>query len=606
MLNLLIVTLYAIACLGMGALLVKICLPTSAYKVIALEFGIGSTFFGSIWILIGLAGYLNATFISLILIPFLTLGCIRISGVQRSIKFLNIDPLDFKYYTAAIAVSVVMLWYGVLAYYRPPFGDADAFYMTYPKIISHLGALVPMRFVYHDFSTIGLTGEMHYAVLMTLMSPPVTKLFAWVAGIACIFVIMEIVDSVGGKRWAKLLTAAAIVTSTTFTDYLSDGKTDTFSTLIALTCVLLILRIPKAGFHPKTLLLIGILVGTMAFAKFSFIVSMVPTIGLLFVVSALRENRRIGQFCRDMLLVGTGTLLGLFPHLLKNGVLFGNPLAPFLGMEHNWADQGPWFSVSDTLWIVATFPFSLVFGKYPLMGGNLSVIWLAALPFAFFIDWPRRLLESQLFALTASVVVGLLCWFALKPSIFVPRYFIVNLLLLMPIVFVGIEEYLCRRDRSLLILTSFSTLAGAAILSAPFVLPAGVWTATPKRVFQHALNGDPECGLSISEYCAIFKKINKEAEVNTRIFLLGYYSYWLSNPLLMDINTAEENIAFSMQPLNGWEYLTNRGFNLVAVQTATHGHFLEYLRNAPVPEHLSVIEEFPNSNMPIFYIRSKG
>jgi hypothetical protein len=87
--------------------------------------------------------------------------------------------------------------------------------------------------------------------------------------------------------------------------------------------------------------------------------------------------------------------------------------------------------------------------------------------------------------------------------------------------------------------------------------------------------------------------------------VLGFYTYWLSGDLLGRLNTDAEYQDIKLLPPNVWQTLDNHGFGVVAVQAASHGRYLPYLRSSPVPEGLEVVEMFSDSNMPVFFIRRK-
>lgn len=600
-----IVIVYTIACTGMGSMILRLLRPKPSRDSLSFSFGLGSSILGAAWILVGLVGGLLPWPIWMLIGPLCIPGVLAIAASRPEIEIGPFGLTSALFCLGIFLVAGVLFWHGLLAYFRPPFGDADAFYMTYPKIIAGAGRLIAMGFVYNEFSSIGLSGELHFAVLMSISTPEAAKLFAWIAGLGTLLLVVEITGLVGGKCWAKLLTAAAFATSTTVTDYLSDGKTDLFSALIAATAIVMILKWRSAVFKPAFGVLLGVVIGTMAYAKFSYIVSMFPTLFAMAVFLVVQDGRKLLEFVKGAFWVGGGTVLGLGPHLLKNGLLFGHPAAPFLGTSSNWVDQAAWFSAADTAWIMLTLPVSLVFGQYPLMGGSVSVIWLLALPFAAFACSRRHAMSDPAVILTLSALIGLLLWLALKPSIFVPRYFLINLLMLFPIVFIGVERYAARAGRNLGVLAGFSVITGAALVSAPFVMPAGVWTATPEKLLRYVADGQPSCGLAISSYCATFQDLNAELPGEKRVFLLGYYSYFLSERLLASLNTNEENLDLSKMPADPWKRLAQQGFGAVAVQVATHGRFIDYLRAAPVPDELVVEERYPGTDMPVFMIRKK-
>jgi hypothetical protein len=606
MMAVIIVVFYTLACVGAGALCIRLFLGTGEGGSISLRFGVGSTMLSACWIPVALAGMLTPVIVWAAISLFGLYAIIyrRHSGHELTGRF---DLKSILFWALVSICIAVMIWHGLLAFYRPPFGDADAFYMTYPKIIAATRQLSAMGFTYHDFSAVGLSGELHFAALMVISTPAAAKLFAWVSGVGIVLVLTEMTGKLGGDRYAKLVVAAALITSTTFTDYLSDGKTELFAALSALTVVALILARPLSALPAKGVFFLGIMTGSAAYSKFSFIICVVPTVFALayFSCFGFAKGRPLKQFASELLAAGLGFGIGLLPHLIKNWVLFGNAAAPFLGMKKNWADQAHWFSSIDTAWIVGTLPASLVFGQYPLMGGTISLIWLMSLPFIAFALVSPGSLKTPSVQLSLCTAFGLVCWLLVKPSVFAPRYFLPNLLLLMILPSIGVERYMKSPARSKGVVGLFGILSGAIVLTSVSRPPAGVWSAKPSNLYYYVTNGQPMCGLSISDYCSIFDELNGEISSHKRLFVLGYYTYWLSEDILGRLNTDDEYQDMKSLPPNVWQTLADQGFAAVAVQTATHSRYLAFLRQSTVPEGLEVVEEFRDSNMPVFFIRSK-
>lgn len=146
-------------------------------------------------------------------------------------------------------------------------------------------------------------------------------------------------------------------------------------------------------------------------------------------------------------------------------------------------------------------------------------------------------------------------------------------------------------------------LFALAAAAAPYKPPAGVWTAFPGKIFAFIADGLPQCGLAISSYCSAFVEINTNTSTGGRVFVLGYYTFFLDASLLMTINTPEEyNELLSVPAEALWQTLYDEGFRTIAVQRATHEAYLSILRRAPIPSGLRVTERFEDDNMPVFYI----
>jgi hypothetical protein len=274
-------------------------------------------------------------------------------------------------------------------------------------------------------------------------------------------------------------------------------------------------------------------------------------------------------------------------------------------MSGTWADQPDWYDMPSTAWIIATYPFALVYGLYPMMGGNLSFLWLAALPLIFVFSRKDLSLSNPAIQISLAALVGLICWLAIKPSIFAPRYFLVTLIMLIPLPVLAIERIWNQEKRPRVVSWGFAVLVVVALSTFPFIAPAGVWTALPGKIIHHIRSGAPECGLAISSFCSGLNAINASSVKGERVFLAGYYSYHLRSDLLQCINNPDDFKLFnSTNAADVWATLYSNGFVHVAVQKATHGQFLKSLDLQQVPAWLAVSVEFADSDMPVFHIRS--
>lgn len=622
--SLLIVLIYSGAAIGAGNALMRILARFVSQKAsanfvfqpISVQFALGSALLASIWQVIALGGFLRPGLTWLVLLLCLAFYVPGLPTASKHIfrrqEFWRDANTNWILGALTLCVLGVSVWFGILAFVRPPFGDADAFYFVYPKIIAATGELALMPGNYRDFSSNGLSGELHFSALMAIGTPEGAKLFAWVTGMGLLFQLRNITKVVGGGTFAQVAASAMLVTSTTFSDYLSDGKVDLFAACTAMAATLCLLNIRESKPAYINIILAGFLTGISIAAKFSYIVAFLPAVLLLlwFHVtkgSGTESNSSQETIFKKLALFCFAAFIGLLPHLLKNYYLFGQPLAPFVGMTQNWADQN-WFSVSDTAWIVATYPFALVFGQYPMQGGNISIIWLAALPLILLMRRPRGLheiLQNPLGPLSASACVGLLCWLLVKPSVFAPRYLLATLVMLMPLPAIAAERVLRYESRPRAVLYGFVLLVGITLIAQPTIPPAGVWSLLPGKVFNHIKNERPACGLAISSYCSGFALLNATARKGERTFVAGYYTYFLRTDQLQCINQENDFALLNRTtPSEIWTALFDNGFTHIAVQKATHGQYLERLNPRETPSWLKVTEELAGSDMPIYRLES--
>jgi hypothetical protein len=552
-----VVAIYAYACIALGIATIRVASKISnskewsAYDVpIAAFFIIGQSLLVVAWTSLGLGGVLHTWLIWLVLLAASMSGGLQplslfktgLSKLRSSITSVAGQPLWLRLFTLGIVALV--LWYAILAWFRPPSGDAEAFYMTYAKLIAGTGEISLMP-TYRDFSANGLYGELHFAALLAIGALGAAKLFAWETGIAAAFVLVAITRQVKGGGLAQLIAFAMTLTSTTFSDYLSDGKVDLFAAALGLTAVWWVISQHADALRENRLRLAvaGLLTGFALVAKFPYLVAFLPAIVLLIVwrefaagASGKVDRKSFIRAISTLAYFGVWVAVATLPHLVKNGLLFGQPLAPFVGM--NWTEQ-TWFSPENTKWILMTYPLALTFGLYPMQGGNLSFLLLASLPMIFLLPKPVHYLKSKLVQLTVSGLVGLLCWMLIRPSTLAPRYILATLLMLMPIGAIAFEYLWQHECKPRMASIAFAAALLLSVGAAPII---GIY---PFRVTAYMMAGQPECGLTDTSYCRGLNAINAHAEPGERVLLLGYYSYWLRPDLLqctVNVNGSPDQV----------------------------------------------------------------
>lgn len=614
---LVILILYTLANIGCGYGLLSVFsrqlgknLPPSVL------FSLGTALLSTVWVFIGLAGFLHKEVIgsivfimALIAIPYLY-GQIQTAAFSLRIPFKEVTKNLLYFILILLAIGVV-IWFGILAFMRPPAGDAIAFYMVYPKIISLRDKLTAMPGVFHDFSSIGISGELHYAVLMKLANPVIAKLFAWVVGINILLVLRSLTRYLGGGLIAQTTAVIILLTSSTYNSFLSDGKTDLFTTLLGITSVFCIVLVREKQFPKSLSIIAGLLTGFAISAKFSFIIALFPALVSLLLCQEIIQNKDlknvnpIRHSIYTLVFFGIGVLIALFPHLLKNEILFGNPLAPFIGMK-NWADQSNWYSLKDTIWIASTYPFALVFGLYPLMGGTMSVLWIASFVFILFLPKAKLSLRQPDVQVMLCGCLGLFCWIITKASIFVPRYFLATLIMLIPLPAIAIEYMWQTEIRPRLISISYALFAVLALCLTPFIpyVDLGVTTMLAVKDMRHPEGHSIYCNLERSGYCNVYTSLNPKIAQGDRVYVLGYYTYWLRDDLLQCINQRSEAKLQDMPSSEIWEALYKRGFMHLAIQKPSHGAYLEKLDPAQAPKWLKVTKEYTDTIMPVFHLEA--
>jgi hypothetical protein len=279
--------------------------------------------------------------------------------------------------------------------------------------------------------------------------------------------------------------------------------------------------------------------------------------------------------------------VGVLPLVIKNAMLFGEPLAPFV-MLHSASSgilEQSWYTPENTRWIVETYPLALVFGSYPMQHGTLSFLWLALLPLVLCLltTW-RAGHYSQLTVLTIAALCGLAAWLAIKASVFAPRYILPCLLMFYPIVAAGAEKA-TRSGR----LTLLRVAVPAAVISSLAI--AGFALSNALADTRLYVAGLPSAWGH--EFWRAARVINDESKPGTRVFVAGYYTLPLRGDLLQCMTRPPESalVLNAKTSEQMWENLYALGADWMFLQVPSHGRsFVSKIDITAAPTWLRVDE----------------
>jgi hypothetical protein len=576
--------------------------------------GIGVT--SSVWLLIGVMSWLGSFVVIGFLVGFCILGLL-LARTELRIWMVALRSstgwLPKQMSVEALLVGLCVGLMGLLAIgalLKPPIGDAEAFYMVYPKVIAASQRLVEMPGLYANFSQIGLLGEMHFAALLVLADVHTAKLFAWVVAMATVGMLIALARLAGLGRTGCAFVFLIAATTTAFTNHITDGKIDLFSTACGIGAFYWALRSAEGREREQrvALQITGVLAGFAVVGKFSYLLAFLPPLFVIISWNLYERCRQVGsdasrkvvQPVVSFVTVGVAMMAAAVPHLIKNGVLFAAPLAPFVGMEGtSWLNQ-TWFSSADTAWIVATYPAALVFGRYPMQGGNLSFLWLALLPLLLVrpVTFRSNLPLAQM---TVAGLLGMFLWVLLRPSVIAPRYLLATLFLLIPSIALAAEGVFTTEARPRILSAGMVlvTLSALAIFTFPHV-------NLPLHLI-HFLRGTfPVCGLA-SPYCEPLVSLNQQAEPGARVFFAGYYSYWMRPDLLQCRDDRSDAGAFAKEPdaSSRWATLYTRGFHYVVIDKTSHQTMISLLDQSMAPPWLDVKEIIKTDELSVLKLSSQ-
>ncbi|WP_165485122.1 ArnT family glycosyltransferase [Legionella rowbothamii] len=501
-----------------------------------------------------------------------------------------------------IIILCVLCLLGMASVSYPPVGDAEAFYMVLPKIMAASHRLKPVN-NYYAFSQIGLFGELHHAALMAISSEQAAKFFVWLTGFAVIGFILALCTEAGVQARGKIIALILLITSTTYTFYLYDGKVDIFATALGLGACYWALQTNKTA-ELMPYILTGLFTGLACTAKFSY---MPVLLSAVFLILLWNHWKSLFQFktLRSIGILGAMIFIAVLPHLIKNAVLFNEPFAPFYFFKsagHNWTDQ-IWYTPEAIRYILLTYPFALTFGKYSLLGGNLSPLVLLFIPLFLLVKKEQWKLPKQLIQLIVVSISCLVIWMICRPSVLCPRCILPTLLLFIPVSSWCTEKVLLSKNYNVLKIAIFFSL----IIALYTCLPAGILPVeTLASKFSGCLKSnfhDVKCSKlyppqSVSQELGTgMQYVNQIAKKGDRVFVMGWYTYHLREDLLQCINGIQDSSAYSAD--KRWVHLFENGFKFLVVQDNNTFEVGE------VPSWLTINEVYKDQRTKIYTIIAK-
>lgn len=615
-----LVLIYGAASVGAGVLLLRAlagrswdALIRSDAPVLATALLTGQALVAALWIGVGLAGWFTprvvwacvALLIGLAS-PLLLPVARRSVGVARGV-LSEVGAMPWWLRVVALLLAVLVVGFGVAAWLKAPVGDGEAFYMAYAKVIADAHRVAPMPGLYAPFSTIGLVAELHFAALMQVGDAGAAKLFVWLLALAAGAILAAICRRAGVGPQGRLVALVMLFTTTAFSNHISDGKVDLVAAALGL-CAVYWAMVADVTARRLAIPLSGLCTGFAVVAKFSYVPAFVPAIVLLVAWQRLAGASgetpvRTGFLATAsaLMVFGAWAVLAVLPHLTKNAVLFGAPLAPFVGgpQDKNWLQQ-VWFPAEVTARILRTYPLALTFGRYPMQGGNVSFLLLAFAPLVWWLPRPQRFWDSLLFRLCLAGAVGTACWLVLRPSVIAPRYLLATLLLFVPLTARAAEHAITREVAPSWLSVGITTsLAAAVTIFAYPLLPL------PKALLQYAQGRLPVCALA-SVHCNPLQRLNSMAAPGDRVFMLNYYGYWLRPDLLQCRDSyGDDRILVKLDgPGLTWEILRAGGFRYVVADKVDYADDLHRLSALRVPTGVTVTQILDTPQLELFEVTS--
>ena len=212
------------------------------------------------------------------------------------------------------------------------------------------------------------------------------------------------------------------------------------------------------------------------------------------------------------------------------------------------------------------YPLALSLGQFPGTGGAMSAAALALWPLVILLPRPagRQWLRSSLVAVTVAAGIALLLWATLQLPNFSLRYFLPPLLVLL-IAPARAAEHVCGpgKDRSMLGVGVMVCLLMA--LAATCNRPRG--HGSDAVAFICGLRSEADVGDTCARQA---EAVNAAARSGERVYLAGYYGYFLRPDLLGRANSQDDQRRLKALPdsRHHWVYLWDNGFRYVMVEAA--------------------------------------
>lgn len=615
----LLLALYALGCLSFGSLMMRVIArrawrleEESALTVITIYFLLGVAILGSIWVVVALLGWLSPWVVGAASVLSIALSWSALSALAKRLYLeagswvsrFKSDPWPWK--ILVIAVSVLILLTGI-ASMLPPSSDAAAFYMPIAKVTGASHRLLPLRGEFEGFSRIGLLGELHYAALIGLGSLTAAKGFTWLAGLATAIMVAAVGSKAGLGRKGRWIAAITVLTSTAVTFIIVSGKVDLYASALGSAAFFWALRWKRyPEKHP--LRLAGLFTGVSVIAKLPYAAALAPAILALVLwrlASSQVKDRPEGKpawlpYASTVFMLGLWMAPMAIPHVLKNALLFGEPLAPFIVAPGHYTLLQSWFSPEVTRILILTYPFALILGYNPMQAGHLSVLMLAFLPLAFLLRKPRRFLDSPLVQLTLCSTIGVVVWLLINPSILAPRFLMATLFMFVPVLAKGAESVLQESKRTRL-------LAGGVLISLYAALTFSLMTTGvySYQAIQYVSGAHDACEYERAN-CRAMSVLSEEAAEGDRIFLAEAHAIWLRADLLQCMSErAELRTALDAPSVEErWQYLIEMGFEYIAVNPASYSAYAEALDVGQAPDWIEVVEIFHEDDYSVYQVVS--
>ena len=574
------VSLLFFASIGAGVIIMRpirhLLPPLSIWLYTSVAYFLGQGVLGSSLLILGLAGWFTPVVVKSILLAFTVTALIfffirrlqwRDCIMSASRAWIS-APLEWK---GLALLLLMLLGYGSSTFYGGVAGDAYAFYLALPKVISASHTVAPLP-GYEGFSTVGYLAEILLAALYSLGLPDAApRCYSLINFIPALILFYGLARECRLSRRGALLVVIMVTTSSAGAVLWGSGKTDLFAVGPAIAAYLFSIIKWEKGSRTCSLLAVGIFAGFACVFKLSYMVMFIPSILVLsnwrFIIEGCQSlyqkkwailSHDFFSSLKNAVLIFIAFFCAFAPHMVKNVVING----AVIGMS----DYGSFYSTATIVRIILSYPFALTFGDYWAQLGALSPLFLAFAPLIIILPKPYLLRENKVAAVGFATFIGLLFWIVLFPSYFLPRYFLATLFMFSIPVAAGAD--IISRQRTILakiiIIAVYVTLVTTPSYTNFHFMKDSFPTFSANRFHRFFSSGEHSFLYADDfPYSLSHKAINEKANQHDRILLLTYYRLWLRPDLLQAVSTSHE-LALAKDPNKDfWTLIREKQFRFI-------------------------------------------
>jgi len=530
-----------------------------AQQSLVLTFALGHAVLAIMLQLVAVAGLLRWPAV-VALFAALVIGSLLLVPLRLR-RFDLTELLPRSLLSRILACGVVVLAFGLLAAsFSMPGTDALAYYMAQPKLMAATGSYTLLA-AYESFGVLPAIAEMPYAALYLWGGDTLgfvsAKFSMWPVLLAILALLWQSAKAVKATTDSAWVFVAFAITSSAVTLVAWDGKTDLVGLMYLLAALLYMPGLLSPSLIRREIFLFGFLAACAVMAKLSYALILPFVLGIPLVGIWWKDPKKLWTIA----LIAAAAVVCAFVlgWWLKNGILFGDPFAPFLRMRETTpkfdVDQ-VWFNAEYTRWIVRTYPFAVTFGKYPMQHGGISPMWLMLVPALLMKPWQSEGGRKALW-LAAGSVVALCVWVLLRPSVIAPRYFFPALLIPGLVLILGYQLWMEKKP----------ALAWLAALAVCLLLGFNIQSTRLAFLnFTEPLVAALKGNLSVAPLLSRMRYLDSDPRSNVRVLLLSYSSEVLPSRMLTSFYTRND----LNKDENVWSFVMREKIDYIVYDPMTH------------------------------------